>query len=126
MTPFLLWAPSARLESAKQLLRHINTNYGTLCFARRWLDNEGFPRHQMALKSLVDAGTRRARVSWRGLVSPVPNPKRTNGVGWRALVGVITPYPPLCDIKGSYTAQYEHTILLRPTCKEVLSRGDDY
>ena len=40
--------------------------------------------------------------------------------------GVITPYPPLCDIKGSYTAQFEHTILLRPTCKEVISRGDDY
>lgn len=40
--------------------------------------------------------------------------------------GLIDPYPPLCDVKGSYTAQYEHTILLRPTCKEVLSRGDDY
>ncbi|KAI9145318.1 peptidase M24, structural domain-containing protein [Paraphysoderma sedebokerense] len=40
--------------------------------------------------------------------------------------GIVDPYPPLCDIKGSYTAQYEHTILLKPTCKEVLSRGDDY
>ena len=40
--------------------------------------------------------------------------------------GVVDPYPPLCDIKGCYTAQYEHTIILRPTCKEVLSRGDDY
>jgi len=40
--------------------------------------------------------------------------------------GYVDPYPPLCDIKGSYTAQYEHTILLRPTCKEVISRGDDY
>jgi methionyl aminopeptidase len=39
---------------------------------------------------------------------------------------VVIPYPPLCDVKGSYTAQYEHTLLLRPTCKEVLSRGDDY
>ena len=39
---------------------------------------------------------------------------------------IVIPYPPLCDIKGSYTAQYEHTLLLRPTCKEVLSRGDDY
>lgn len=37
-----------------------------------------------------------------------------------------TPYPPLCDIKGSYTAQYEHTLLLKPSGKEVLSRGDDY
>jgi methionyl aminopeptidase len=39
---------------------------------------------------------------------------------------IIRPYPPLCDIKGSYTAQYEHTILLRPFCKEVISRGPDY
>ena len=36
------------------------------------------------------------------------------------------PYPPLCDVKGCYTAQYEHTLLLRPTVKEVLSRGEDY
>jgi len=40
--------------------------------------------------------------------------------------GVIDPYPPLCDSKGAYTAQYEHTIILRPTCKEVVSRGEDY
>jgi methionyl aminopeptidase len=39
---------------------------------------------------------------------------------------VIVPYPPLCDVKGSYVAQYEHTICLRPTCKEVISRGEDY
>jgi len=40
--------------------------------------------------------------------------------------GIVDPYPPLVDIKGCYTAQYEHTILLRPTCKEVISRGTDY
>lgn len=40
--------------------------------------------------------------------------------------GVVDAYPPLCDIKGSYTAQYEHTIILRPTCKEIVSRGTDY
>ncbi|KAI5754121.1 hypothetical protein M8J77_005915 [Diaphorina citri] len=40
--------------------------------------------------------------------------------------GIVEAYPPLCDIKGSYTAQFEHTIVLRPTCKEVISRGDDY
>ncbi|CAD7085474.1 unnamed protein product [Hermetia illucens] len=40
--------------------------------------------------------------------------------------GVVEAYPPLCDIKGCYTAQYEHTIMLRPTCKEVVSRGSDY
>lgn len=40
--------------------------------------------------------------------------------------GIVTPYPPLCDVKGCYTAQWEHTIYLRPSCKEVLSRGEDY
>ncbi|CDY45768.1 BnaC04g22540D [Brassica napus] len=40
--------------------------------------------------------------------------------------GIVQPYPPLCDVKGSYVSQYEHTILLRPTCKEVVSKGDDY
>lgn len=40
--------------------------------------------------------------------------------------GVIEDYPPLVDVRGSYTAQYEHTILLHPHKKEVVSRGDDY
>ncbi|KAF5288158.1 hypothetical protein FQR65_LT12085 [Abscondita terminalis] len=40
--------------------------------------------------------------------------------------GIVDAYPPLCDVKGCYTAQFEHTIILRPTCKEVVSRGDDY
>ncbi|KAI5121304.1 hypothetical protein M0805_003773 [Coniferiporia weirii] len=40
--------------------------------------------------------------------------------------GVVQDYPPLCDQRGSMTAQFEHTILLRPTVKEVVSRGDDY
>lgn len=40
--------------------------------------------------------------------------------------GIVKAYPPLSDINGCYTAQYEHTILIRPTCKEVLTRGEDY
>nr|POE82231.1 methionine aminopeptidase 2-1 [Quercus suber] len=40
--------------------------------------------------------------------------------------GIVADYPPLVDVKGSYTAQFEHTILLRPNVKEVISRGDDY
>ncbi|KAJ2000259.1 Methionine aminopeptidase 2 [Coemansia thaxteri] len=40
--------------------------------------------------------------------------------------GIVNPYPPLCDVKGSYTAQFEHTFILRPNVKEVLSRGEDY
>lgn len=40
--------------------------------------------------------------------------------------GIVESYPPLVDSKEAITAQFEHTIVLRPTCKEVLSRGDDY
>ncbi|KAI0778725.1 peptidase M24A methionine aminopeptidase [Trametes elegans] len=40
--------------------------------------------------------------------------------------GIVQAYPPLCDVRGSMTAQFEHTILLRPTRKEVVSRGEDY
>lgn len=39
---------------------------------------------------------------------------------------VVEPYPPLCDQKGSITAQFEHTIVLKPCGKEVLSRGEDF
>mmetsp|Transcript_33270 Transcript_33270/g.60987 ORF Transcript_33270/g.60987 Transcript_33270/m.60987 type:complete len:549 (+) Transcript_33270:92-1738(+) len=39
---------------------------------------------------------------------------------------LVQPYPPLCDQKGSYVTQMEHTILLRPTAKEVVSRGHDF
>ncbi|KAI9505825.1 peptidase M24, structural domain-containing protein [Coemansia spiralis] len=49
-------------------------------------------------------------------------------LGLKSLVdsGAVTAYPPLLDVPGSYTAQFEHTFILRPTVKEVLSRGDDY
>ncbi|KAL1865723.1 Methionine aminopeptidase 2 [Diaporthe australafricana] len=40
--------------------------------------------------------------------------------------GIVQDYPPLVDKKGSYTAQFEHTILIKPSCKEIISRGDDY
>lgn len=40
--------------------------------------------------------------------------------------GIVQEYPPLKDQAGAMTAQFEHTILLRPTCKEVVSRGVDY
>ena len=39
---------------------------------------------------------------------------------------IVNAYPPLSDIPGCFTAQFEHDILLRPTCKEVITRGPDY
>lgn len=84
-----------RTKKARELLKHIDTNHGTLAFCRRWLDDAGQKGYLLGLKELLEAD-------------------------------IVNAYPPLCDIKGSYTAQYEHTILLRPTCKEIISRGDDY
>lgn len=40
--------------------------------------------------------------------------------------GIVQDYPPLNDESGSYTAQFEHTILLHPHKKEVVSKGDDF
>lgn len=39
---------------------------------------------------------------------------------------LLISYPPLNDIKGSYVAQFEHTLYLTEGCKEVLTKGDDY
>ena len=84
-----------KTQKARDLLKVIEENFGTLAFCRRYLDRLGEEKYMVALKSLVNAG-------------------------------IVNEYPPLCDVKGSYTSQYEHTIVLRPSCKEVISRGDDY
>jgi len=84
-----------RVASAKNLLRSIDKNFGTLPFCRRYLDRLGHEKYLLGLNNLVQSG-------------------------------IVQDYPPLVDIKGSYTAQYEHTILMRPNVKEVISRGDDY
>jgi methionine aminopeptidase len=39
---------------------------------------------------------------------------------------IIDEYPPLVDTSKSFVAQYEHTLLLKPSGKEVMSVGDDY
>jgi len=39
---------------------------------------------------------------------------------------IVEPYPPLADIEGCYTSQFEHCFMLKPTCKEIFSFGDDY
>lgn len=58
--------------------------------------------------------------------------ERDFGPRWRAGMSelmrakIVTSYPPLSDIRGSYTSQLEHTIYLHEYGKEVLSAGDDY
>lgn len=85
-----------RHQSAKSLLKSIEKNFGTLPFCRRYLEHVGEKNYLLGLNTLVREG-------------------------------VVADYPPLVDPQpGAQTAQFEHTILLRPTCKEVVSRGDDY
>ncbi|GMH90112.1 hypothetical protein TL16_g11669, partial [Triparma laevis f. inornata] len=96
-----------RLNSAKKLLGHINKTFGTLAFCRRWLERD-------------DGGSFTTN-SLQGKQS-----KYIGALKNLCDAGIVCAYPPLVDIEGCYTAQYEHTILLRPNCREVVSRGDDY
>lgn len=96
-----------RMQSSKKLLAHINKTFGTLAFCRRWLERPDGG-------STFVNGANGKQEKYMGALKNLCD------------VGIIQPYPPLCDIKGCYTAQYEHTIILRPNCKEIVSRGDDY
>jgi methionyl aminopeptidase len=95
------------MPRTKKLYAHITRTFGTLPFCRRWLE-----RDDGGSATLNPKGAKQERylLALKELVDK----------------GLAMAVPPLVDIPGSYTAQYEHTIILRPTCKEVLSRGDDY
>jgi len=96
-----------RMAKSKQLLQHINKTFGTLAFCRRWLERDDGG-------SFAVNGNKGKQERYIGALKNLCD------------AGIVSPYPPLCDIRGSYTAQYEHTLILRPTYKEILSRGDDY
>lgn len=102
--------------AARSLLKTIDANFGSIVFAKRYLERVGARNYHLGMRSLVQHG-------------------------------VVQAYAPLVDIKGSYIAQFEHvssrcqhrrsrtpdstntlfkTVLLRPGCKEIVSRGDDY
>lgn len=40
--------------------------------------------------------------------------------------GIVDDYPPLSDVHNSYVSQFEHTIAIKASGVEVLSRGSDY
>mmetsp|Transcript_13279 Transcript_13279/g.22861 ORF Transcript_13279/g.22861 Transcript_13279/m.22861 type:complete len:423 (-) Transcript_13279:135-1403(-) len=72
--------------------------------------NRKFDTLAFCRRWLDDGGQKRYLMALRNLVD----------------VGIVDALPPLVDRKGSFVAQFEHTLVLRPMCKEVLSRGDDY
>lgn len=120
-----------RLSSAKSLLNVINKNFGTLPFCRRFLDRLGQDKYLLGVSGLCLVVHLRIIMLTLLQLNNLVNS------------GIVEAYPPLCDKKGSYTAQFEHvshrhpgmhsdyanltqTILIRPNVKEVISRGDDY
>ena len=96
-----------RMPGSKRLLSHINRTFGTLAFCRRWLERDDGG-------SFTVHGNKGKRTRYLGALKNLCD------------VGIVQAYPPLVDVRGSYVAQYEHTVLLKPTAKEVISRGDDY
>jgi methionyl aminopeptidase len=76
--------------SAKALLKTIDENFGTLVFAKRYLERlPGVKGYQLGMKTLVQAG-------------------------------VMEAYAPLVDVKGSYIAQFEHVSFVREVKGEIV------
>lgn len=87
-----------KLKTIQGVYNWIKKNRGTLAFTPRWLEKDGVKGYKIGLNEF----SRRV------------NPP------------IITEYPPLEDIPGSYVSQYEHTIYVHENGTEVLSAGDDY
>lgn len=92
---------------ALSLLEIIDRRFSTLAFCPRWLVQEG-----VRCKSPLLNG--QSQRWWSDPLDELCN------------IGVVNRYPPLADLPGCYSAQYEHTILLGSHSKEVLTRGTDY
>ena len=83
-------------------------------------------RNPKAKALLAEINTRFSTLAWCRRWIEDSHPRHMGALNQLVEAGIIDKYPPLNDVEGSYVAQYEHTIFLHPTRKEVLSRGDDY
>ncbi|KAF9787075.1 hypothetical protein BJ322DRAFT_700083 [Thelephora terrestris] len=91
----------------------MNTISKELTFCRRYLDRVGVPKCRFSVTLFLSAVMLRqsSDLSVRKVELLSGQPRSGSGV-------------PTAD--GAMSAQFEHTILLRPTVREVVSRGDDY
>lgn len=97
---FMLNTSKVRRLYNKDLIRvyeFVKSSLGTLPFSPRHLDHY----------NLVPGGTLKS-------------------VNLLTMMGLFTPYPPLNDIAGCMVSQFEHTVYLSESGKEILTRGDDY
>jgi methionyl aminopeptidase len=87
----LIKAKSVKTDSAKKLLKHIETNFRTLPFAERWLIGI-LPReqHKMAFKELLSSKS-------------------------------VMSYPVFVEVSKKPVAQAEHTVLMKDYGCEVLT-----
>lgn len=85
------------LKTTKFVHQWITKNRGFLPFTQRWMIND-------------------------------PNIGNKYKIGLKELLDkkIITGYPPLYDIAGSYSSHLEHTLYLHENGKEILTVGDDY
>ena len=114
-----------RLQSSKSLLNTINKHFGEkpkdAQFKKALLNNRS--KNSNTLHFIRVLGTLAFCKRWLDRVGCTKYQMALKDLCEK---GAVEAYPPLVDVKGCYTAQFEHTLVLRPTCKEVISRGDDY
>ncbi|CAE7432472.1 METAP2, partial [Symbiodinium pilosum] len=100
------WQRTMLSSSALNLLDLIDQRFGTLAFCPRWILQAQAAQQK---KSKQNGNHQRW---WASPLDELCN------------VGVVNRYPPLADLRGSFTAQldaqYEHTILLGSSKKEVM------
>jgi len=82
-----------RVASAKTLLNSITKNFGTLPFCRRYLDRLGHDKYLLGVRVY------KLHCKLNAYAQQLNNLVQS---------GIVQAYPPLCDVKGSYTAQFEH------------------
>tara|TARA_B100001248_G_C27373780_1_gene453080 strand:+ start:390 stop:1526 length:1137 start_codon:yes stop_codon:yes gene_type:complete len=85
-----------KMKNYKKMLNDINNKFNTLPFCNKWISQYTDNKNPDMILNKLSD------------------------------LNIIKKYPPLYDIDNSYVAQYEHTIILKPMAKEVLSKSTDY
>eukprot|EP00971_Amphidinium_carterae_P294944 5856515-Amphidinium_carterae.1 len=140
--PVTSFQKRAMSQKAKFLHEIVEQRFSTLAFCPRWLCQEAAKLSSPSLQCrkkphphiVLDGGCRsfilQAHVGiqlWRYKFEEDSDRKWWSApLSELCSLGIVDRYPPLADLAGSYTAQYEHTILLHDSGKEVLTRGIDF
>jgi len=96
------------LRRTKQL-QLTSSQLETSHYAKR-VDAPHVPLRVASAKSLLNVITKNfGTLPWcRRYLDRLGQDKYLLGLNHLVNAGIVEAYPPLCDVKGSYTAQYEH------------------